>query len=1283
MIQKALIGLALVLCMAADAVAVKFSPETSKHFEKRVDPESGMVGYVLKTRLGFNQQSFYFTQKSMTDDGRFLCFEVANEDRQFVKRMAMVDFEKDEVFFVDGVVRRTDAEMAYLDVQNDELWYLDGTAFYKRELLKDPQKPVLVCRVPEELTARGPIARMFTHLTLNAAKTKAFFDVRYVDDLMVQGVMDFTTGRFTRWSECLGVCINHASIHPFDDTLGLCAQEVSYTDKRGVYHPIANIADGVYPRLQLVRPGQREVIEPVTGGGATHETWAEDGRGFLYCSCGVNYHDLKTGRQELLTSLYAAHCTMTTDNRYLVFDRQANENDWYRGCPWNVIFWNRETGKWVYVYKNSPALNAKGAAHPLHPDPHPTFGGKDRYVVCSINDSERRLNLFAAPVAPLIAATSGPRNGRPFKSAMARRFPMPVKVAVDDTGRNMADFTVYEPKQPKDEKKTDPTKLGDRYNDHFQVLPDPQRKCLYAFWTQATAEGKPDQHVSFSKSTDGGVNWSPVKVLAGSPTQTSGKRIASWQQPMLSKSGRLYCLWNQQVDKRGSPYGRCFGAYSDDGGETWSAPEEVKLQRADLDGADPSVPPRWICWQRPLRLGKDGRYFAACSHYGQAPYDSCPWNYKTEFWEYENIDDNPDVKDIRISVFAANRENLYVDKLDAEGEKVFTKDTAAVEEASVVKLPDGRLFALMRTSTGYPLWSQSRDEGRTWSRLKILRNRNGKPFLQPRSPCPIYDFKGGAAASGKYFCLLHNTFDFNGVRAYQTRGPVYFVGGEFDPDGDQPIRFSEPRLFWSRPASNAFYSSYTVEGNVGTIWFGDMKHMLVGKIIDESWFKPAVPEIRSPEGIRPALPGFHPDPSICRAGDWYYLVTSSMTLFPGLPIYRSRDLRTWEQIGDVLSDPEWRGILKLHDFRGQWAPTLRYRDGLFHLVGTERFGRENFYISAKDPAGPWSEPVWLEGQGIDPCVFWDDDGRTYLMAVCDSHDRSKWIPGQVEIYLHEIDLKTGKLIGKRFYLTTGAFKDSVVAEGPHLYKIDGTYYLMIAEGGSHAKHCATVFTSSKVTGPYEPCAHNPALFVGKRPDYPICGAGHADLVQAPDGNWYGAFLATRTGSILGRETFVCPVELKADGLYFHPETSLAGTMAELPGYRYECSLPGVRVKRVLDMKFQEVLTVSSAQDGVGAGLIVYREKCHYYLLAKEKGRLELLKANGPENLNQRIVAREPWRDDCVDLRVVSDGKSLQFEYAAPGSSNWKKIGEVQDLNTVAHGLNYGGLMIGRMSGRRF
>lgn len=436
-------------------------------------------------------------------------------------------------------------------------------------------------------------------------------------------------------------------------------------------------------------------------------------------------------------------------------------------------------------------------------------------------------------------------------------------------------------------------------------------------------------------------------------------------------------------------------------------------------------------------------------------------------------------------------------------------------------------------------------------------------------------------------------------------------------------------------------------------------------------------------GGAPALPGFHPDPSICRAGDWYYIVTSSMTLFPGLPIYRSKDLRSWEHIGDALSDPEWRGILKLHDFRGQWAPTLRYRDGLFYLVGIERLGRENFYVTAKDPAGPWSEPVWLEGIGIDPCIFWDDDGRTYLLTAWSPHDKSKYIPNQVEIYMNEIDLKTGKLIGERHYLTTGAFENSITAEGPHLYKVGDTYYLMIAEGGSMSRHCATVFTSQKVTGPYTPCLHNPALHVGKRPEYPFCGAGHADLVQTPDGKWYGVFLAWRTGSFLGRETFICPVEFREDGVYFHHDQCIAGTIKELPGYRYECSLPGVRAKRVLSLNFSETLTVSTERDGFGAGLILYREKCHYYYLAKEKGRLELMKAEGPNNLDHRVVARTTWKEDQVDMRVTCDGKELQFEYAAPGSGKWQHIGGAQSLAPIEYGDGFGGPMVGKMAGRVF
>lgn len=427
--------------------------------------------------------------------------------------------------------------------------------------------------------------------------------------------------------------------------------------------------------------------------------------------------------------------------------------------------------------------------------------------------------------------------------------------AEDDILVNKPDFFVFRPKMPISwqRRKPDPPRTpqemrmtGDCYNDHFQVLEDAKRHMLFAFWTQASYEGCCDQHIAFSKSSDQGRTWTEPEILAGGACQALPKLRASWQQPMLSKSGRLYCLWNQQTTSRGPHCGQMFGSFSDDAGETWSEPKQVPFaERMDLDDPDPSVPPQWCNWQRPLRLGEGGRYFVGCSRHGKAPYDAkgaC----KIEFWQFENIDDDPEVEKIRLSYFAKNRDALAADKVaPIPGVKYFVPtqhpfggpEDPAVEEAAIVKLPDGRLFAMMRSSIGCPVWSQSRDRGRTWSGPKALLDPDGKPYPHPRSPCPLYDWKGPEAGSGWYFGLVHMTFDMTAKTAYQARGPLYLIAGRFDPDGEQPIRFSKPRLFAPRKWGNSFYASYTVLDGKGVLWFNDRKYYLLGRIVGPEWFE--------------------------------------------------------------------------------------------------------------------------------------------------------------------------------------------------------------------------------------------------------------------------------------------------------------------------------------------------------------------------------------------------------------------------------------------------------------
>ena len=393
---------------------------------------------------------------------------------------------------------------------------------------------------------------------------------------------------------------------------------------------------------------------------------------------------------------------------------------------------------------------------------------------------------------------------------------------------NRPDYVVYVPHQPREKTKRDPSRPGDTYNDHFQVLE--HNGNLFAFWTQASREADIDQHIAFSKSLDKGETWSAPMILAGSPNKKTPGLLASWQQPMFSKSGRLYLLWNQQTTSRGPHCGQMFGFYSDDEGASWSAPKMVPMHRMSRDPEDPLIPPSWCNWQCPLRLGKDGRYFVGVSRHGKRPGEtknSCT----IEFLQFDNIDANPAIENIQLSWFSTNDQVLKVEH---------EKFGSACEEAAVVKLPDGRLFSLMRTCAGHPFWSQSRDQGQTWTQPKPLLDRDGgTPYLHPRSPCPLYDWKGAEAASGFYFALVHNTFDFAGDSEYQKRGPLYLIAGRFNPKAEQPIEFLPPKLFAPRENGNSFYTSYTVVDGKGILWFPDTKFYLLGREIDETWFQPS------------------------------------------------------------------------------------------------------------------------------------------------------------------------------------------------------------------------------------------------------------------------------------------------------------------------------------------------------------------------------------------------------------------------------------------------------------
>ncbi len=271
------------------------------------------------------------------------------------------------------------------------------------------------------------------------------------------------------------------------------------------------------------------------------------------------------------------------------------------------------------------------------------------------------------------------------------------------------------------------------------------------------------------------------------------------------------------------------------------------------------------------------------------------------------------------------------------------------------------------------------------------------------------------------------------------------------------------------------------------------------------------------------LPGFHPDPSVARVGQWFYLVNSSFAFFPGVPLYRSRDLVHWEPLGYVLARDSQLPLATAESWSGIWAPTIRYHAGTFYVITTNMSHGGTFFVTAKNPGGPWSDPVWIHGlDGIDPSLFFDDDGNVYVTSTGAP-------PG---IYAAQIAIESGQLLTSPRLVWAGT--GGRYPEGPHIYKIAGRYYLMISEGGTEYGHMVTIARASSPWGPFEPCPRNPILtHRDSTNDQPIQGTGHADLVQDGDGNWWMLLLGFRPqgGSWhhLGRETFLAPLHWDPQG----------------------------------------------------------------------------------------------------------------------------------------------------------
>ena len=279
----------------------------------------------------------------------------------------------------------------------------------------------------------------------------------------------------------------------------------------------------------------------------------------------------------------------------------------------------------------------------------------------------------------------------------------------------------------------------------------------------------------------------------------------------------------------------------------------------------------------------------------------------------------------------------------------------------------------------------------------------------------------------------------------------------------------------------------------------------------------------------PIIPGFYPDPSICRVGDDYYLVCSSFELSPGIPLFHSRDLANWEQLCYVLTPQNGFYVDKNCGNGGVMAPTIRYYNGTFYIINCNFSDRGNFIVTAKNPAGPWSAPHFLSDvPGIDASLFFDTDGTCYIMGTANIWPDGKGGMRQ-GIWAAEYDIENFRLASEPVALWGGAMAGVASPESPHIYHIGDWYYLLIAEGGTEMYHSATVARSRSPLGPYEGNPSNPVLtmrHMGKKAL--IQNAGHADLIDTENGSWYAVFLASRLiGGVsknLGRETFIVPVQ---------------------------------------------------------------------------------------------------------------------------------------------------------------
>ena len=480
----------------------------------------------------------------------------------------------------------------------------------------------------------------------------------------------------------------------------------------------------------------------------------------------------------------------------------------------------------------------------------------------------------------------------------------------------------------------------------------------------------------------------------------------------------------------------------------------------------------------------------------------------------------------------------------------------------------------------------------------------------------------------------------------------------------------------------------------------------------------------------PVLPGFHPDPSIVRVDDDFYAVTSTFSWFPGLPVLHSKDLVNWRLIGNAIDRPDQVDFSGLATNRGLFAAAITHHDGQFWIVNTCIECGGNFVITATDPAGPWSDPVWLDFAGIDPSLYFAEDGTAWI-TYNDLPPGSPSYEGHRAIWIQQFDPSAMKMMAERTLLVDGGVNPSenpIWAEGPHIYKVDGWYYLLTAEGGTADQHSQTIYRAQELQGPYEPGPFNPIL---TQRDLPadrrdrVEATGHADIVQLDDGSWWGLFLATRPfagqSTLLGRETFLLPLKWQDGWPRFldqgeavpmtlarpnlprgqsadysswredftsslsdewiglrTPETdrkltvdTAQGVLRLMAGSAAAGSLgkPAFVGRRLRHHSADIVARVNfdPARTGDFAGLLAFMDENHFLAVGKEQDRLVVrLRTDAAQVETGEVVAEQAIRTNGpLELRIALRAGSAQLSWREADEARWQTLGSPVNVEPLA------------------